>query len=233
MGTQSGEGTYLKEMAVSGVWIVDGAGSYSLALWFWRTKCSQLLTRCSPDGSDPVWGHGLLNQPSRAWLGLTSVQTIVQTKAGRSQGLGKCQVCLTPWGGHTELVIHGPSEPETCFSVCQTFLLLRASESGPSIQLVSSLTWDEDVVWAGFVWISQKWWEPSCVFLVTHWFSNLSQDDCMEVRTARLKHFPNRAWNGEETGGAWDITTPPHQHQPKSLPSPVSLYYFFLILFYF
>ena len=67
----------------------------------------------------------------------------------RSQGLGKCQARLTPWGGRTELVIHSPSEPEICFSACQTYLLLRASESGPRIQLVSSLTWDEDVVWAG------------------------------------------------------------------------------------
>ena len=90
-----------------------------------------------------------------------------------------------------------------------------------------SALWLGMKTWCGLVvWISQKWWEPSCVFLVTHWFSNLSQDDCMEVWAARLKHFPNRAWNGEETGGAWDITTPPHQHQPKSLPSPVSLFYF-------
>ena len=160
MGTQSREGTYLKEM--SGIWIVDGMGSYSLALWFWRTKCSLLLTRCSPNGSDRVWGHGLLNQPSRAWLGLTSVQT----KAGRSQGLGRCQAYLTPWGGHTELVIHGSGEPEICFSACQTFApkSLRIRTQHRPGQL-SDLRWRHGMGWlCGFL----RSGESPAVFFWSH-----------------------------------------------------------------
>lgn len=99
---------------------------------------------------------------------------------GEIRGLASTRHAWLHLEGRVKLVVREPGVLWVARDFCVPGFLFTEWEPRVELSTSPSVRWD---VLRLAAHISQKRWEPSCVFLVTHWFFSLSQHDCLEVQT--------------------------------------------------